>query len=323
MMRRLLVAATLSLLAPSAMAQTCLGIEWRVVQQTLGLDAAVGTQITTTQGAMLSLEELNRARLLSAFRVMTKQQAGSTDQQLLGEQQAAQATASAYAAQQQAYAVASAKDRYGAVGYGACAVGVKASSFYGAVENGPTVRAAIADRVLWKPNGYGDPGAWVKGPATSGPFDATTLFSGDQKKAGDYIAVVMGPPDVDPRGDPRSAADLGGRRLEKANRDALKSTSQFVMTSIAADYAADGPMARLRELTGHWMADDGGEAWAASMAAAPERGVLQDAVRIEAADLVRLAYSIKSSARAEAAQAALLLARINNALGRAPDGGGQ
>lgn len=304
-----LVAFAVGLWAVPAVGQSCAGVEYRVNQQTLAVDAAVGTQITSSQAAMISLDELNRARLLSAMKVMTKQQSASTDQAMVTEQKAAEATASTLISQDQALAIEDAKKRYGNTGYGACSVGTKAKSFYDAVVAAPTTRSTIVGRVAWKPGEYGDPKSWYTGVAKNGPFSAQTLFDGDTAKAGDYISFVVGPPDAKEVG---TTARTEGLRLEKANHDALKSMSAQVMASVAADFAKGGPIEKMKEMSAHWLGGDGGEAWSASMAGAPERGVLQDAVRIEAANLVALAYQIKSNAREEGALAAYLLARVNS-----------
>lgn len=304
-------------LAGPALGQTCIGIETRVIAQTLQLDAAVGGQISLTQGAMLTLDQFLRGQLLSALKVMTRQQSSSTDQQILAEQKSSEAASAALSSQALAYEVEDAKDRYQATGFGACAVTTKATSFYDAVNKSAATQKAIAGKAPWQPAKYGKLDDWLKGPASNGPFDASALFNGDEAAAGGYIGLVMGPPDVDPALTPGTSAEAGGMRLAKANRDALKSTAQVVMAKVAADNAKDGPVEKLRDMTSHWLAQDGGEAWAASMAAAPERGILQDAVRLEAAHLVALAFSLKANTRQEAATAALLLARINNAIGGA------
>ncbi len=156
----------------------------------------------------------------------------------------------------------------------------------------------------------------MKGPASNGPFDASALFNGDEAAAGGYIGLVLGPPDVDPALTPGTSAESGGMRLAKANRDALKSTAQVVMAKVAADNAKTDP----REAPGHDepLARAGRRrGLGRQYAAAPERGILQDAVRLEAAHLVALAFSLKANTRQEAATAALLLARINNAIGGA------
>lgn len=318
MMRGLLLAALMSMAcAGAAHAQTCIGIEWRVNQQTMALDTAVAGQVGTSQGALLGLEEINRARLLSAVKVMTKQQSASTDQALLTERQAAEAAASAYVAQRQAYGVMDAKTRYSSTGYGACGVGVKASTFATALRQAPQRRRAIMQGAKWAPNTYGSPADWIGAASRqNGVFNASSLFGGNATEAGNYIGFVMGPPDAPPP--PGQSAAATGASLEKGNRDALKSTAAYVMSSIASDFEAGGPIEKMRAMSNHWLGQDGGEAWSANMAAAPERGVLQDAVRIEAANLVSQAYALKSNSRQEAGLAAMLLARINVMLGVPP-----
>lgn len=297
-----------------AAAQTCAGVEWRVNAQTIALQGVVSGQIEAAQAAMLALDQTNRARLLSALKVMTKQESASTDQTVLMEQKAGEAAASAITTSTRNQEIAAAQNRYRATGYGACAVGTKASSFYAAVKAAPQARAQILQTVSWKPGAYGSQSAWASGVGASGPFDANSLFAGDTTKAAQYISFVMGPPDLEEK---TAGAGSDARKVDKAGRDALKSTAAYVMASIASDYATGGPVEKLRAMNAHWLASDGGEAWSAKMADQPERGVLQDAIRVEAANLVTLAFNLKSGVRQEAVTAAYLLARIKAAMGPA------
>ncbi len=74
---------------------------------------------------MLTLDQFLRGQLLSALKVMTRQQSSSTDQQILAEQKSSEAASAALASQALAYEVEDAKDRYQATGFGACAVTTK------------------------------------------------------------------------------------------------------------------------------------------------------------------------------------------------------
>ena len=110
-----------------------------------------------------------------------------------------------------------------------------------------------------------------------------TLF-GDQEAAKKYIDFVVGPPDVDVPSI-RGTAKGDAAKLARTGRDAYRSLTAAVLSDVAADYAADGPIAKGRELSKHWIGDDGGGAWSAGIAKDHERGILQDAIRIEAANL--------------------------------------
>ena len=109
-------------------------------------------------------------------------------------------------------------------------------------------------------------------------------------------------------------------KLAKTGRDAYRSLTAAVLSDVAADYAADGPIAKGRELSKHWIGDDGGAAWSAGIAKDHERGILQDAIRIEAANLSFEAMEAKRGARTELAAAAVLLARINQQIRAVPAG---
>lgn len=146
-----------------ALAQTCAGVEWRVNAQTIALQGVVSGQIESAQAAMLALDQANRARLLSALKVMTKQESASTDQTVLMEQKAGEAAASAITTSTRNQEIAAAQNRYRATGYGACAVGTKASSFYAAVKAAPQARTQILQTVSWKPGAYGSQSAWASG----------------------------------------------------------------------------------------------------------------------------------------------------------------
>lgn len=299
----------------AAAAQSCLFVEWRVNQQTAALDAAVAGQIGTSQAGLLAVDLLNRSRLLSALRTLTAQQSASADQMMLTETQAAEAAASAVVAQDRAHEVARVQDEFSSTGYRACGLVTKASSFHGAVAAAPAKRGAILGGMSWQPGQTGSQNEWVQSVGQAGGTDANVLFDGSSEaEQARYISLVMGPPPSPPTDG--AGGDIS--RIDQARRDALKSTSAYVLASIGADYAPDGPIDRMRSMTGHWLGDDGGEQWTANMADQSERGVLQDAVRLEAANLASLAFALKSNVRQEAVTAGLLLARINAILGQRP-----
>src|ERR1044071_1674236 len=98
------------------LAQTCFGVETRVNAATGVLTGAVTGEITTAEATLIAAELLQRARLLSAIKVMTAQQSASTDQTVTMGVKTAEANASALTAQRVRQAVAEAKHRYGSVG---------------------------------------------------------------------------------------------------------------------------------------------------------------------------------------------------------------
>ncbi len=296
--------------AGAAQAQTCAGVEHRVNMQTSSLATAVTGTITTTEAGLIAQEVAERARLISAVRVLTAQSSAGSDQVSNGFKASSQALATTVAAQDQRQAIAAATHRYGSVGYDPCGSNTKAQSLFQAITAAPTVRGQITQSVKAQPGRYGDPGQWSAAVKSGTAPDGASLYSGDIAAATRYIDTVVGPPDQQPLASlPTGEADL--QKLEKTGRDTYRSLTATVLADIAADYAPDGPIARARTLSTHWQGTDGGASWATGISGQHSRGVLQDAVRMEAANLALLATQLKRGARTEATAAALLLAMVN------------
>jgi len=302
-----------------AEAQTCFGVEARVNAQTSALTAAVTGAITTTEASLVAQEIAERARLLSAVKVLTAQSAAGSDQVSNGFRASGEALATTLATQEQRQAVALASHRYGSIGYDPCGSNTKAQSLYSAMIGTTSVRQQIVSPVRAKPGRYADPGAWAAEVKSGDAPDASSLYGGDTQAAAKFINTVVGPPDPQPRGTTSAAAsDLA--KLEKTGRDAYRSLTATVLADIAADYQSDGPIAKARALATHWQGNDGGATWAAGVAGQHDRGIIQDAVRMEAANLALLAHQIKRGMRTEASAAALLLSSVNARLGNSAGG---
>ncbi|MEN3214026.1 hypothetical protein PUR23_29015 [Methylorubrum populi] len=293
-----------------AQAQSCFGVETRVNVATDALTAAITGAITTTEAGLVAQEVAERARLLSAVKVLTAQSAAGSDQVSNGFRASSQALATTVVTQDQRQAVALATHRYGSIGYDPCGANTKAQGLYTALSGAAAVRQQMVTQVHAQPGRYADPKDWVADVKSGAAPDGAALYSGDAQAATKFITTIIGPPDPQPRNTGNSATnDLN--RLEKTGRDTYRSMTAVVLADIAADYQADGPIAKTRALSGHWQGNDGGAAWAAGLAGQHDRGIIQDAVRMEAANLALLAHQIKRGMRTEATAAALLLAMVN------------
>lgn len=294
----------------SAEAQTCFGVEGRVNAQTSALTTSVSTTIGTTQASIIAQEIAERARLVSAIRVLTGQSAAGSDQFSNGLRASSEALASTVVAQDQRQAVALASHRYGSIGYDPCGSNTKAQSLYRALTSAPAQRRQIAGEVKAQPGRYADPGKWSAELKSGAAPDGAALYSGDAQAATKFIDAVVGPPDGRPVGATTTAeADLA--KLAKTGRDSNRSLTANVLADIAADHATDGPIAKIRALATHWQGEDGGAAWSAGVAGQHDRGLLQDAVRMEAANLALIATQLRRGVRLEATAAALLLSAVN------------
>ncbi|KMO23411.1 hypothetical protein [Methylobacterium indicum] len=313
MIRRILLSglavAAIGAVTP-VQAQTCFGVEARVNVATSTLTTAITGAITTTEASLITQEIAERARLLSAVKVLTAQSAAGSDQVSNGFRASSEALATTVVTQEQRQAVAQATHRYGSVGYDPCGSNTKAQGLYTAMTGSPAARQQIVTPVRAQPGRYADPKDWVNDMTSGAAPDGAALYSGDAQGASKFINAVVGPPDNRPQ-DTAATATSDRDRLEKTGKDTYRSMTAVVLADIAADYRADGPIAQARNLSTHWQGNDGGAAWAAGVAGQHDRGIIQDAVRMEAANLALLAHQIKRGMRTEATAAALLLAMVN------------
>ena len=291
-------------------AQTCFGVEFRVNAATSALTTAITGAITTTEAGLITQEIAERARLLSAVKVLTAQSAAGSDQVSNGFRASSEALATTVVTHEQRQAVALATHRYGSIGYDPCGSNTKAQALYTAMASSSAARQQIVTPVRAQPGRYADPKDWVADVKSGDAPDGAALYSGDAAAASKFINTVVGPPDERPRYTAATATN-DRDRLEKTGKDTYRSMTAVVLADIAADYRPDGPIAQARTLSTHWQGNDGGAAWAAGVAGQHDRGIIQDAVRMEAANLALLAHQIKRGMRTEATAAALLLAMVN------------
>lgn len=252
----------------------------------------------------------HRNRLLAALKVLTKQVSATGEQTQATIKKASEANAATVVAQRYRLQVADAKARYSSTGYDPCGFGQTAQAYYQAMKASSGQREAIRSGADINPGQWGDPGKWIQRAKAGEKYDANVIFSGDTAAASDYISFVVGPPMPE-------IESLGGtsqdrlRELSRNQTDAYRSASAEVLASIASDYAKGGPMEKARAVANHWIGDDGGAKWAATVAHQHERGVMQDAVRIEAARLATLALRIRTQKRTEFSIATYALAQTN------------
>ena len=169
--------------ASPALAQTCFGVEARVNAATGVLTGTVTTEVTTTEAALIAAELLQRARLLSAIKVMTAQQSASADQNVTMGVKTAEANASALTAQKVRQAVAEAKHRYGSIGYDPCGAATKSAGLSSAVAVAATQAKTTRESVRARPGAYGDPAPWFQAARDGSVADGGALYSGDQAAA--------------------------------------------------------------------------------------------------------------------------------------------
>ncbi|GAA5544296.1 MULTISPECIES: hypothetical protein [Hyphomicrobiales] len=294
------------MMASEASAVVC-AVNAHVIQRTIELEQKVKAQIDLSENLLIMEERRQREMLLSALKVITKQESGSGQQTAMVVRKSAEAAANVNTTQRQAYAIADARERYGSTGYNSCDLQSKGQKFYAANQAARSKAQAVSGATYFKPGSFDSPRSWSQFATSNRSFDGESLFRGGQA-ARDYINLVVGPPIEDTVG---SGAERNVFVLDKNRRDARRSVSKEVMASIAAEYEPGGARASLEELTKHWTGDDGGEKWASAMSDKPFRAALLDAVRIEAANIAVMAYQAKGTARTELALSSYALARIN------------
>jgi hypothetical protein len=309
-MFRLLTLCLFTFLSSPLYAQTCAGVEFRVNTRTGVLGTIVGNSINAADATIFAFELKERALLLSAMKVNTAQSSAGSDQRTLATKQTNEATASTLVTQSQNFQVADAKHKYQSTGYDPCGVLEKASDLHEAVQNGDAKKKTIRQNIIGAPENNGRVSDWIQEIKKS-TIDPNSLYNGNTDDAARYINAIIGMPEEEDKTDQNTAvADT--HAVGRAQRNAYKSLTSNVLSDIAAENGTDGSYTNLRKLTEHWIGSDGGETWAAGLAAQHERGIILDMIRIEAANVGTLALQIKKNARTEASAAALLLATVDS-----------
>jgi hypothetical protein len=88
-----------------------------------------------------------------------------------------------------------------------------------------------------------------------------------------------------------------------------------VVAKVIADIATDQAVSqKMKNITDTWIGDDGGEQWAATLAAAPGRAAMLDLARIEAANITVSALELRKAFREEFALATFALSYTDRRL---------
>lgn len=293
----------------SAYAVTCAGVEGRVNARTSEVSAAVTSLIATRQAALITQEIAERQRLLSAVRVLTQQMSVSGQQEVVADRSANLALASTIVEQSVNTQTRRAVQEYSNTGHNACGIVERGYEVAAMVESYDTARREMAERVRA-----------ARSPATAEEFremmgdwselvqsanEATiaAVLDGDEEQAEAFIAIVTGPPRAPIQAGTGSVLSRQ-ERVIALQEEARSSAASLVLADIAASRRVG---AALDAMSDEWIGDDGGEAWAASMAASPTRAVLLDTARIRSQLIASMALELKRSVMEEFALATFSL----------------
>lgn len=301
-------AIALAISTTAADAVTCAGVEARVNNRTSTLQSAVAAVIAARQATLLAQEVLERQRLVSAVKVLTKQISESSRQGMVANQGANKALAHTMVEQSIADQTRTAVRDYGTMGHNACGLVEKGYEVDEAVTAATSSRKAITTEIAKRhaiktQDEYEEAATeWFSLAQSGEDVSSESLFSGDDDAAQNYISLTMGPP----RAPKATTGAAGNIDRAVALRDIARgSVTAYVLAEVAATQKVEDA---LRDMTDEWLGDDGGAAWFAKQAASPSRGVLLDSVRIEAANVAMKANSVKRSLLEEMALATFSLA---------------
>lgn len=305
------VSSLIGLFPHAAHASVCPGVELRVTLYSKSAFSSVSAHISAAFATFDAMIESEGERLLAAQTVLNTQESQSSSQENVTNIQAAKAAGSAYVAARVAKQVREAADEFGTTGYNACAVESSMTQFYSSYENtfSSDPSATIKPFVAGRPGSLARPTQWMQAVRSGNNTSAGALFNGDLNASAQYINLVMGPPDSWQRSNSLSEGRLF--QAHKMTTDARKSAAMRVLSSIAKENAGTGPQRALDNVLSQYTGD-GGERWSAAMASAHPRGVLLDAVRLEAANVAAEAYAVQKTMRTEFAIASYLLTRSDN-----------
>ena len=299
------VALTVALAAGEAMAVTCSGVEGRVNARTSEVSSAVTTLIAQRQAVIVAQEVLERQRLLSAVRVLTRQMATGNEQEVVADRSANLALSQTIVQQSVNTQVRQAVRDYGSTGHNPCLVVERGQTVAEMIEAYEEARDEMAEAVRARRTAgtveefRGRMADWSA--LVQGADEATiaAVLDGDEEQAETFIAVVAGPPRP-PIQEGTGSVSAQQDRVVALRDEARNSAAVLVLADIASSRRVQGA---LDEMTAEWIGEDGGATWAASMAASPSRGVLLDTARIEAQNVASTALEMKRSVMEEFALA--------------------
>ena len=130
-----------------AMAQACAGVEARVNARTSALTTALTTQITARTAAIVAQETLQRQQLLSALRVMVRQESLSNEQEVNADHAAQMAMSNVLVEDSVARQTHEAVTNYGSTGHAACELVEAGETVAEMMDNYSEARELMADAV--------------------------------------------------------------------------------------------------------------------------------------------------------------------------------
>lgn len=296
----------------AAFAQSCTGVEVRVNTRTSALVAAVTGHIASVTTAYTAQQVLERQQIMSGLRVLAEQSGVSLEQEVATQQAAAKALGQTFVEQSTAKQMAEVAEEFGHTGYDACGVVEKASSVAEASVNAKAVSAALHDEIMAE---YGDLDGeqfdtsmqnWANTARDGTDLSVQNVLDGEEDQTVAFTRLVLGPP-TPPVAGGGTAAGLA--RVIQMQETARRSAVAKVYADVAAERDVSD---RLSDLQDTWIGEDGGEMWAASMAASPDRAVLLDLARIEAANIASSAIQLRRALREEFALAVHTLTEVDS-----------
>ena len=300
-------------LGSAASAQSCAGVEARVNVQTAALSTAVTTQITARTAAVVAQETLQRQQLLSALRVLTRQGSLSSQQEVNADHASQMGLANVIVEDSVARQIHDAVTDYGSMGHAACELVAAGQVVADRMDAYEDVRERLGEGIRKGRTAADEPefrelmAEWSNLVRDADDATVQALLSGDEDAARSFIAVVAGPP--------RYPVEAGsGSVLSRMDRvtalreEARNAAAVYALADLAASQNLRGA---LDEMSNVWVGEDGGEAWAARMAASPTRAVLLDAARIEAHNVAVTALELRQGVMNEFALAVFALSHID------------
>lgn len=307
-----LAIALLPVLPAQGIAQSCVGVEARVNLRTSTLSTAITSLIATRTAAVVAQETLQRQQLLSALRVLTRQESLSAEQEVNADHAAQMALANVIVEQSVARQTHEAANAYGHTGHAACELVVAGNGVAAMMTSYAATRSAMAEAVRVNRTAANEAefrermAEWNTLVQGAGNATVDSLLSGNPAAAQAFIAVVAGPPRYPIEAGTGSVLSRLGR-VETLRDDARNSAAVYALAELAASQGLRTAMEGMADV---WLAD-GGEAWAARMAAAPTRAVLLDTARIEAHNIAVTALELRQQTIQEFALATFALTHID------------
>lgn len=297
----------------SANAQSCTGVEARVNVRTSALTTAITTQITARTAAIVAQETLQRQQLLSALRVMVRQESLSNEQEVNADNAAQLAMANVIVEDSVVRQTHDAVTQYGSTGHAACELVEAGATVAEMMETYSETRELMAEAVRENRTAADEEefreqmAGWSNLVRDADDATVQALLSGDEDAAQAFIAVVAGPPRY-----PQEAGS--GSVLSRMDRvtalrdEARNSAAVYALADLSAQQSL---RVALDDMADIWIGDDGGERWAATMAASPTRAVLLDTARIEAHNIAVTALELRQGVMNEFALSVFALSHID------------